>query len=128
MVMAITNKEILDEIEKLKKKIPTANGDFILLKKTVGDLEIGQQALKGVIKELKERLLNPDNGVITRVNRNSEFRKDSEQRGPLCQQSFENMEDNVNSILGWKDNVSKALWILFTGIAGIIVKILFLGN
>ena len=126
--MAITNKEILDEIEKLKKKIPTANGDFILLKKTVGDLEVGQSGLKDVIKELKERLLNPDNGVITRVNRNSEFRKDSEQRGPLCQQSFENMEDNVNSILGWKDNVSRALWILFTGIAGIIVKILFLGN
>ena len=126
--MAITNKEILEEVEKLKKMIPTANGDFILLKKTVGDLEIGQQGLKGVIKELKERLLNPDDGVITRVNRNSDFRKDSEKRGPLCQQSFENMEDNVNSILGWKDNVSKALWILFTGIAGIIVKILFLGN
>ena len=128
MVMAITNKEILDEIEKLKKKIPTANGDFILLKKSVLDLENGQSSLKSDIKELKERLLNPDNGVITRVNRNSDFRKESEQRGPLCQQSFENMEDNVNSILGWKDNVSKALWILFTGIAGIIVKILFLGN
>ena len=126
--MAITNKEILDEIEKLKKKIPTANGDFILLKKTVGDLEVGQQGLRGDIKELKERLLNPDDGVVARVNRNSEFRKDSEQRGPLCQQSFENMEDSVNSILGWKDNVSKALWILFTGIAGIIVNILFLGN
>ena len=126
--MAITNKEILEEVEKLKKMIPTANGDFILLKKTVGDLEIGQQGLKSDIKELKERLLNPDDGVIARVNRNSDFRKESEQRGPLCQQSFENMEDNVNSILGWKDNVSKALWILFTGIAGIIVKILFLGN
>ena len=126
--MAITNKEILYEIDNLKKKIPTANGDFILLKKTVGDLELGQQGLKGDIKELKERLLNPDDGVVARVNRNSDFRKDSEQRGPLCQQSFENMEDNVNSILGWKDNVSKALWILFTGIAGIIVKILFLGN
>ena len=120
--MAITNKEILEEVEKLKKLIPTANGDFILLKKTVGDLEIGQQGLKEDIKELKERLLNPDNGVVARVNRNSDFRKDSEQRGPLCQQSFENMEDNVNSILGWKDNVTKALWILFTGIAGLIVK------
>ena len=120
--MAITNKEILDEIEKLKKKIPTANGDFILLKKTVGDLEVGQQGLKSDIKELKERLLNPDDGVISRVNRNSDFRKESEQRGPLCQKSFEGMEDNVNSILGWKDNVSKALWILFTGIAGLIVK------
>ena len=124
--MAITNKEILEEIEFLKKKLP--NGEFALLKKSVEDLSSGQNALKSSIRELKQQLLDPDNGVVVRVNRNSDFRKDSEQRGPLCQQSFENMEDNVNSILGWKDNVSKALWILFTGIAGIIVKILFLGN
>ena len=124
--MAITNKEILEEIEKLKKQLP--NGEFALLKKSVEDLSSGQNSLKSSIRELKQQLLDPDNGVVVRVNRNSDFRKESEQRGPLCQQSFENMEDNVNSILGWKDNVSKALWILFTGIAGIIVKILFLGN
>ena len=124
--MAITNKEILEEIEKLKKQLP--NGEFALLKKSVEDLGIGQGALKSSIRELKQQLLDPDGGVVVRVNRNSDFRKDSEKRGPLCQQSFENMEDSVNSILGWKDNVSKALWILFTGIAGIIVKILFLGN
>ena len=124
--MAITNKEILEEIEFLKKKLP--NGEFALLKKSVEDLSIGQNSLKSSIRELKQQLLDPDNGVVVRVNRNSEFRKDSEQRGPLCQQSFENMEDNVNDIIGWKDNVTKALWILFTGIAGIIVKILFLGN
>jgi hypothetical protein len=126
MVMAITNKEILEEIEFLKKKLP--NGEFALLKKSVEDLSSGQHALKSSIRELKQQLLDPDNGVVVRVNRNSEFRKESQERGPLCQQSFEGMEDNVNSILGWKDNVSKALWILFTGIAGIIVKILFLGN
>ena len=120
--MAITNKEILEEIEKLKKKIPTANGDFILLKKSVMDLSEGQGALKDTIRDLKKQLLDPDNGVVVRVNRNSDFRKESEQRGPLCQKSFENMEDSVNSILGWKNNVSKALWILFTGIAGLIVK------
>ena len=124
--MAITNKEILEEIEFLKTKLP--NGEFALLKKSVEDLSSGQNALKSSIRELKQQLLDPDGGVVVRVNRNSDFRKESEQRGPLCQQSFENMEDNVNSILGWKNNVSKALWILFTGIAGIIVKILFLGN
>ena len=124
--MAITNKEILEEIEFLKTKLP--NGEFALLKKSVEDLSSGQNALKSSIRELKQQLLDPDNGVVVRVNRNSDFRKESEQRGPLCQQSFETMEDSVNSILGWKDNVSKALWILFTGIAGIIVKILFLGN
>ena len=34
--MAITNKEILEEIEFLKKKLP--NGEFALLKKSVEDL------------------------------------------------------------------------------------------
>ena len=124
--MAITNKEILEEIEFLKKKLP--NGEFALLKKSVEDLSGGQEALKSSIRELKQQLLDPDNGVVVRVNRNSDFRKESEQRGPLCQQSFEGMEDNVNSILGWKDNVSKALWILFTGIAGLIIKTLVMGS
>ena len=119
--MAITNKEILEEIEFLKKKLP--NGEFALLKKSVEDLSIGQNSLKSSIRELKQQLLDPDNGVVVRVNRNSEFRKDSEKRGPLCEQSFENMEDSVNSILGWKDNVSKALWILFTAVVGLVIKL-----
>ena len=119
--MAITNKEILEEIEFLKTKLP--NGEFALLKKSVEDLSSGQNSLKSSIRELKQQLLDPDNGVVVRVNRNSDFRKDSEQRGPLCQQSFENMEDNVNSILGWKDNVSKALWILFTAVVGLVIKL-----
>ena len=123
--MAITNKEILDEIEFLKKKMP--NGEFALLKKSVEDLSNGQESLKSSIRELKQQLLDPDNGVVVRVNRNSDFRKESEQRGPLCQKSFENMEDSVNSILDWKNNVSKALWILFTGIVGTI-GYLFIGN
>ena len=124
--MAITNKEILEEIEFLKTKLP--NGEFALLKKSVEDLHGGQETLRSSIRELKKQLLDPDNGVVVRVNRNSEFRKDSEKRGPLCEQSFNNMEDSVQDIIGWKDNVTKALWILFTGIAGITIKILFLGN
>ena len=123
--MSITNREILEEIEKLKKKIPTANGDFILLKKTVGDLEAGQQGLKGVIKELKERLLNPDDGVITRVNRNSDFRKDSEKSGPLCKKSFADMQDGVNELTIWRMNVTKVMWLLVTGIIGLGFKVIF---
>ena len=123
--MAITNKEILEEIEKLKKKIPTANGDFILLKKTVGDLEIGQQGLKDDIKELKERLLNPDDGVIARVNRNSDFRKDSERSGPLCKKSFEEIGDSVHELTIWRLNVTKVMWLLVTGIIGLGFKVIF---
>ena len=119
--MAITNKEILDEIEFLKKKMP--NGEFALLKKSVEDLSDGQETLKSSIRELKVQLLDPDNGVVIRVNRNSEFRKDSEERGPLCEKSFENMEDGVDSLLRWKEGVSKALWILFTAVVGLVIKL-----
>ena len=123
--MAITNKEILDEIEKLKKKIPTANGDFILLKKSVFDLENGQSSLKSDIKELKERFLNPDDGVVARVNRNSEFRKSSEQSGPLCKKSFEEMQDGVQELTIWRQNVTKVMWLLVTGIIGLGFKVIF---
>ena len=119
--MAITNKEILEEIEFLKKKMP--NGEFALLKKSVEDLHGGQETLRSSIRNLKQQLLDPDNGVVVRVNKNSEFRKESEQRGPLCQQSFENMEDGVDSLLRWKDGVSKALWILFTAVVGLVIKL-----
>ena len=119
--MAITNKEILEEIEFLKTKLP--NGEFALLKKSVEDLHGGQETLRSSIRELKKQLLDPDNGVVVRVNRNSDFRKESEQRGPLCQQSFETMEDSVQDIIGWKNNVSKALWILFTAVVGLLVHL-----
>ena len=116
MVMAITNKEILEEIEFLKTKLP--NGEFALLKKSVEDLSIGQNSLKSSIRELKQQLLDPDNGVVVRVNRNSEFRKGLKD----CVESFEAIEDSVQDIVSWKENVTKALWILFTGLVGLIIK------
>ena len=120
--MAITNNKILEEIELLKKKMP--NGEFALLKKSVQDMVKNHEELKLDIRELKKQLLDPEDGVIVRVNRNSEFRRDSEERGPLCQQSFESMEDNVGNILSWKNNVSKALWILFTAVVGLVIKLI----
>tara|TARA_Y100001973_G_scaffold59223_1_gene87176 strand:+ start:74 stop:433 length:360 start_codon:yes stop_codon:yes gene_type:complete len=119
--MAITNKEILEEIEFLKKKMP--NGEFALLKKSVEDLHGGQETLRSSIRELKKQLLDPEDGVVVRVNRNSEFRKGLKD----CVESFENIEDSVEDIISWKNNVSKALWILFTAVVGLLVH-LVMGN
>ena len=115
--MAITNKEILEEIEFLKTKLP--NGEFALLKKSVEDLHGGQETLRSSIRELKKQLLDPDNGVVVRVNRNSEFRKGLKD----CVESFGNIEDSVEDIISWKNNVSKALWILFTAVVGLVIKL-----
>ena len=115
--MAITNKEILEEIEFLKKKLP--NGEFALLKKSVEDLHGGQETLRSSIRVLKKQLLDPEDGVVVRVNRNSEFRKGLKD----CVESFGNIEDSVEDIISWKNNVSKALWILFTAVVGLLVHL-----
>ena len=70
LVVTITNKEILEAVEILKSKLP--NGEITLLKKAVEDLQIGQDEIKDDISDLKERLLNPDGGIVSRVNKNSE--------------------------------------------------------
>jgi|TARA_Y100000034_G_C6785763_1_gene351483 tetrahydromethanopterin S-methyltransferase subunit G len=121
--MAITNRLILDEIEDIKSKLP--NGEFVLLKKSITDLSDGQLSLKEDIRDLKKQLLDPDDGVIVRVNKNSEFRKNVELRTPQCQEDFDKIEYNVSELMNWKGGVSRALWILFTVVVGIILRILF---
>ena len=121
--MSITNKEILEAVEILKRQMP--NGNIALLQHSIDDLKSNQDDLKASIKYLKKHLLDPDKGVVVRVNRNSEFRKDSEERGPLCQKSFEEMQDKVSDLTDWKTNVTRFIWILLTTIVGLVAKVVY---
>ena len=121
--MATTNKEILELVEELKSKMP--NGNIALLQKSVEDLKTNQDTLKDSIRDLKKQLLDPDDGVVVRVNRNSEFRKDSQEKGPLCQKSFEEMQDRVEDLTSWKSNVTRFIWILLTTIVGLVAKVIY---
>jgi len=69
----ITNEELKHLLEHIRKGLP--NGEFALLQKTVDDLQSGQKEMKDDLRELKKQLLDPDDGVITRVNKNSDNRK-----------------------------------------------------
>tara|TARA_Y100001970_G_C14237745_1_gene862944 strand:- start:1809 stop:2189 length:381 start_codon:yes stop_codon:yes gene_type:complete len=121
--MAITNKEILEAVEILKSKMP--NGNIALLQQSIDDLQKSNDGVKISMRELKKQLLDPDDGVVVRVNKNSEFRRESEKRGPLCQKSFEEMEDTVQDLTDWKANVTKFIWILLTTMTGLIAKVIY---
>ena len=54
-------------------------------------------AIKADVKEIKVRLLDPDNGTISRVNRNTSFRK----------------------------NAQKTLWSIWVVLVGILGKLIF---
>ena len=119
LVVAVTNKEILNQIEELRGKLP--NGELTLLKKSVEDLQVDHKELRDSIRELKKQLLDPDKGVVVRVNRNSEFRREREDSSEKLSTLFE----QVSHIVNWKNSVTKMLWVVFTALIGLVIKVLW---
>jgi len=113
----MTQREILDslltEIKHIKTNMP--NGE---LKQMARDFE----NVKEDLSDLKYTLLNPDNGVIVNTNKNTDFRKKIE----TGERDFQIQVMDVEELKRWKNGVNKALWILFTVVAGIIIRILMM--
>lgn len=119
---AASQKEVLErilvEIAAMKTKLP--NGELKRMEESIRDLRDNYTSLKNDVSDIKYTLLNPEDGIIVRVNKNTEHRKDAEDRQDYYDKiitEFEKMKD-------WKDGVTKALWIVFTSLVGIVGYIL----
>ena len=104
--------EVLIELQKIKRGLP--NGELALMQKSLEDLEEGQKALKSEIRTIQKRLFNPDSGIIVEVNKNTEFMQETQ---PKLKE--------VDDVVSWKGNVTKALWVVYSAIIGVIIKLLF---
>ena len=94
--MAITNKEIIDKLDCLEARV---SGNELK--------EIHQ-----VVNEIKEILLDPEDGLIVRVNKNTYWRKEID-------------ADEFKALIRWKQGMTHAMWICYTTIFGIIIKLIF---
>ena len=94
--MAITNKQIAERLECIEKRLP--NGEL--------------QEIHENVKEIKEILLDPEDGIIVRVNKNTFWRRQVD-------------ADEFKALLRWKQAVTHAMWISYTALVGIIIKVIF---
>ena len=94
--MAITNKEIIKKLECVESKLMG------------GELE----EINQVVKEIKEILLDPEDGVIVRVNKNTYWRKQI------------NVQE-IEELKSFKKNVTHALWGVYSLVLGVIAKLIF---
>lgn len=97
----------------------TTNMELMSLR--MDNMEKKLEEIDGKLDSLTKKLLDPDDGFVTRVNKNTAFRKMREEEMPY----FDEFIEDFNDVKKWKDNVSKALWILFTAIVGVIIKLIF---
>ena len=91
-----TNKDILQRLESIEGKLPN------------GELE----EMHGMIKEIKEILLDPEDGIIVRVNKNTFWRKEID-------------ADEFKALIRWKQSVTHAMWVVYSALVGIILKLIF---
>ena len=91
-----TNQEIIKKLECVETKLMG------------GELEEIHQT----VKEIKEILLDPEDGLIVRVNKNTYWRQQLD-------------ADEFKALVRWKQSVNHAMWIAYTALIGIIVKLIF---
>ena len=94
--MAITNKQIAERLECIEKRLP--NGEL--------------QEIHENVKEIKEILLDPEDGIIVRVNKNTFWRRQVD-------------ADEFKAVIRWKQTITHAMWISYTALVGIIIKLIF---
>lgn len=112
-------EEILVALELIKKKLP--NGELEVIKQSIQSLGEDQKTIKEDLEYFKKRLFNPDDGVIVRINKNS----DSISRSEDILDDIPEIKNKVDNMEKWKDSVSKALWIVYTSLVGIIISLIF---
>lgn len=103
---------VLAELRSIKVDLPNAE-----LKQIIEN----QKDMREDVSDLKRILLNPEDGVIVKVNKNTEFRVNFENNTEKYNQLVKDLDD----IKSWKSTVIKILWIIFGSIVTILTKVFF---
>ena len=91
-----TNKDILKKLDCVENKLMS------------GELE----EIHETVKEIKEVLLDPEDGLIVRVNKNTFWRKEID-------------ADEFKALIRWKQTINSAIYVVYTALVGIILKLIF---
>ena len=99
----------------------TTAQEIALMKKDIESLNENVKEINEKIDNLTLKLLDPDDGVVSRVNKNTAFRKSHDREMP----TYNTIIDEFRALQRWKSVVTKALWGLYTAITAWIVKVIF---
>ena len=91
-----TNTDIIEKLECMEVRLP--NGEL--------------QQIQDDLRDIKEILLDPEDGLVVRVNKNTYWRKQVD-------------VDDIKELKNFKSTVTKALWVVYAAVIGLISKILW---
>jgi hypothetical protein len=115
-----TNKQMLEELQGTLNNIAnnTPEEKFKLLRSDIA-------WVKEAVEKLHRRLYNPDDGVVVKVNRNTEFRRDLEKQREQGKGAFSDRSSDIRQLITWKSSINRAMWIAYSLLLGLMLKLLF---
>lgn len=117
-----TLEKILEELVTMRAKLP--NGELKVIQSSIDDLKRSQSEMKSDVSEMKKRLLDPESGVVVRLNQNTQYIEEKKN----LEDYYEEIIDQHKELLSWKNTMTKAMWIVFTALVGILTKMMFFTN
>jgi len=115
-------EKILEELSSMKSKMP--NGELKVIQSSIDELKHSQADIKSDVSEMKRRLLDPETGVVVRLNQNTQYIEDKKE----LEDYYEGIIDQHKELLSFKNTMTKAMWIVFTALVGILTKMMFFTN
>ncbi len=114
-----TIEKILEELVSMRSKLP--NGELKVIQSSIDDLKHSQADIKADLSEVKKRLLDPETGIVVRLNQNTKYIENKQD----LEDYYEEIIDQHKELLSWKNTMTKAMWIVFTALVGILTKMMF---
>lgn len=113
-----TPKELIEELYGLfasfKQRMEDPN--YIQIENTLNQLIENQADMKKEMREMKRQLLSPFDGVIVETKKNTDFRKEIEDR----QNINAKLIDEHKELMRFKAGFIRLGWVILTGIGGIV--------
>ena len=99
----------------------TTAQEIALMKKDIETLREDVKEINDKLDRLMVKLLDPDEGLVVRVNKNTDRLDERDIELPMWLKNLEQFKQMQR----WKSNVTKALWGIYTAIIGYIIKLIF---
>ena len=110
-------KELLAAFSSLKNKMEDPN--YVQLEGSIKQLIDNQNDMKTDMTELKTRLLNPYDGAIVEIRKNTEFRHDWEKQ----EKDMIKLQDEHRDLVKRQATYTKIFWTMFTTTVGVLAYI-----
>lgn len=118
-------QDLIHDIKELKNSI--AGYGISHITDAMDEIKIKMSDLKSDITDIKKEILNPETGIIVRLNKLQDkihyIEKEKILKIEEALEQLENLDINYRQISGFKENTVKFLWLFLGGILTMLIQL-----